>query len=260
MIRPGYYFDSDPCADIAALCARFTGKRLQSPYRSTVPLIDLVHHHPAEWNGLLASLGAPSNGAVHFEFGVPAPKPGGNPSQTDVLFTSEETVWAVEAKWTEPIDAQTVAKRLAKPESDGGDPHVTVSGWFSHLQRFTQLLHVDDFADIIYQMVHRAASAAYVAHERNLKPELVYLHFAPSPLRSSASTGHYVSELARLHGRLGRPRDFLFRVVEMVLEPTAEFEAIKNLDKHSRTTSQAVRAALCQGPLFNFGTPSVTPI
>ncbi len=253
-----HYFDTHGCKDSTALCSRFTGRRLQSPTRSTVPLLDLVLNNGLDWSRLLEKLGA-TDGAVHFEFGVPSPKPGGNASQTDALFASGSTVWAVEAKWTEGRDPQTIAKRISKPESDGADPRVTVTGWLAYLQPLTpHPLRLDDFRDIIYQMVHRAASAAYAAGQRNAKPELVYLHFVPSPDKASASTEHYIGELTRLHERLGRPKDFLFRVVQMPLTYTPAFLAIKDLDKHSPASRQRVREALCHGRLFTFGEPSIT--
>src|SRR6266516_2090968 len=207
MTTPRYYFNTQSFGDLAGLCSRFTGKRLQSPTRSTVPLLDLVHNNRGEWNRLLEKLGALPDSTVHFEFKVPSPKPRGNPSQTDALLESETSVWAIEAKWTEPTDLQTVTKRLSKPETDGGDPYLTINGWLAHIQPFARRpLQTDDFTDVIYQMVHRAASAAYVAGERGLRPELVYLHFVPSPPKSRpATTRHYISDLTRLYERLGRP-------------------------------------------------------
>ena len=47
MTTPRYCFDTKPAADFSALLAHFTGKRLQSPYRSTVPLLDLIEHSRA---------------------------------------------------------------------------------------------------------------------------------------------------------------------------------------------------------------------
>ena len=116
-----YCFDTDPVDGIEGLCDRMTGKDLQSPYRSTVPLLDLVENSRPDWNALLELWGAPSDSTVHFEYRVASPKPKGNPSQTDALLMSGSKVWAVEAKWTEPR-YETVAKRISKPESDGSDP------------------------------------------------------------------------------------------------------------------------------------------
>ena len=260
MKKSYYHFKSEAIPDFPSLCARFAGKPLQSPYRSTVPLLSLVQHSQQQWNALLDSWGAPHDAPVHFEYCVNSPKPGGNPSQTDALLMSSSTVWAVEAKWTEPRD-KTVAKRLSKPEDDGADPRVTLNGWLRHLQPFAaHPLRIEAFGDVVYQVLHRAASACAVATAKRLRPEMVNLHFHPFQLENSTTTAQYVSDLTHLHILLGSPAGLVFRVVELPLEPTAAFESIKGADKHSPATSARVVEALCQGPLFTFGAPTTKQI
>lgn len=256
MKKSRYHFDTEPIPDFLSLCARFTGQSLQSPYRSTVPLLSLVQHSQPQWNTLLDSWGAPQDATVHFEYCVASPKPGGNPSQTDALIISRPSVWAVEAKWTEPR-YETVAKRLSKPEKDGADPRVTLNSWLRHLQPFaTRPLQTEAFADVVYQVLHRAASACAVATAQGLRPELVYLHFHPSPCQNSATTAQYISDLADLHDRMGNPTGFVFRVVELPLQPTEAFEKIKDANKKIPATAARVVEALCHGPLFTFGAPT----
>lgn len=257
---PQYCFDTEPMAGIEELCQRMTGKALRSPYRSTVPLLSLVQHSQPDWHSLLASLGAPSDRTVHFEYCVASPKPGGNPSQTDALLMSDKTVWAVEAKWTEPR-YETVEKRISKPEADGADPRATVSGWLNHLMPFSSRgLSVDGVRGVVYQVLHRAASACAVATASRLQPHLVYLHFHPSPEKSSATTAQYISDLKLLHDLMGNPGGVKFTVVEMPLKPTAAFEAIMDLDKRARESAEKVKDALCGGPLFAFGKPTIARI
>jgi len=255
-----YCFDTDPIADFGKLCERMSGKPLQSPYRSTVPLLSLVEHSQRDWRALLTRLGAPPDGMIHFEYRVPSPKANGNPSQTDALILSESKVWGIEAKWTEPR-YETVARRIRKPEADGADPRKTVEGWLRYLQPYaSRALHVDDCANAVYQTVHRAASACAVATGKKLQPELVYLHFHPSPLRSTATTERYVADLRYLRSLLGPTSGLGFTVVEMTLEPTAAFREIQGLDKRLRSSADKVSAALCRGPLFEFQAPSLTAI
>ncbi len=255
-----YCFDTESMAGIEELCQRMTGKALRSPYRSTVPLLSLVEHSQPEWHSLLALWGAPPDSTVHFEYCVASPKAGGNASQTDALLMSDSTVWAVEAKWTEPR-YETVAKRISTPESDGGDPRTTVDGWLKYIQPFAkQDLRVDDFVEVVYQVLHRAASACAVATAHQRQPHLVYLHFHPSPLPSSTTTSQYISDLRHLYALLGSPGGIKLTVVEMPLKPTAAFEGIKGLDKGAKESATHVKAALCSGPLFTFGKPIVTQI
>lgn len=252
-----YCYDIEPVLDFAALCERFLGTALQSPFRSTVPLLSLIGHSPRDWHSLLKSWGMPVDPAVHFEYCVASPKAGGNPSQTDAVIISDNGAVAVEAKWTEPR-YPTVASRIRKPENDGGDPRITVKGWLGHLNSFAaHHLDVDDVADVVYQVIHRAASACAIAIARSCNPHLVYLHFHPSPRNASATTAQYAADLQHLHDLLGRPPEVRFSVVEMPLHFTDAFESIRNLDKRDKATSAHVRQALCRGPLFTFGTPTV---
>lgn len=260
MTMTKYCFDTEPMVGIKELCERMTGKALQSPYRSTVPLLSLVEHSRPDWNSLLTVLGVPLDSTVYFEYCVASPNPAGNPSQTDAMLMSDSTVWAVEAKWTEPR-YETVAKRIGKPEPDGSDPRKTIDGWLKHLQPYaTRELRVDDCLDVVYQVLHRAASACAVATANHSKPHLVYLHFHPSANANSATIEQYVSDLSQLHTLLGHPAGMKFTVVEMPLTPTAAFDAIKGLDKRAAESSAQVKAALCSDPLFTFGQPVFTQI
>ncbi len=255
-----YCFDTEAVPDFVALCERFTGKSLQSPYRSTIPLLSLVEHSRPQWDALLESWGAPANATIHFEYCVASAKQGGNPSQTDALVISGSSVWAIEVKWTEPR-YELVSKRLSRQESDGADPQVTVNGWLKHLNPFAvHPLHAEDVTEVVYQVLHRAASACAVATAHGCAPQLIYLHFHPSPLKSSATTDQYISDLGRLHALLGNPVSVRFTVVEMPLRPTRAFESIKDLDKRSQATSAQVSEALRHGPLFTYGTPTITPV
>ena len=91
------------------------------------------------------------------------------------MMMSDSAVWAIEAKWTEPR-YETVAKRISKQEADGADPRKTVEGWLKHFRPFTECdLRIEAFENVVYQTLHRAASACAVATARKLRPELVYL-------------------------------------------------------------------------------------
>ena len=268
-----YCFDTEAVPDFTALCGKFASNSFQSPYRSTVPLLSLVEHSRQDWNALLESWGAPTDATVHVEYCVPSANSSGNPSQTDALLISDTAVWAVEAKWTEPryptvakrLTQQprydTMEERLSRREADLADAKEAVNGWLAHLNQFAERpLQLKDVSDVVYQVLHRAASACAVATARSCEPHLIYLHFHPSPSKNSATTSQYKSDLGDLHSLLGSPANLKFAVVEMPLQPTPAFDLIKDLDKRSRATSVKVARALGQGPLFNFGTPTITPI
>jgi hypothetical protein len=243
--------DTTPMPDFRSLCARLD---VQSPYRSTVPLLSLVQYNPREWCSLLSASEAIQDAPVCFEYRVAAPNVGGTPSHTDAVVMSDTTAWAVEAKWTESR-YETVTEYFRNNKTVT-PPRVIVSSWLEHFKPYTtHELRFDDFQDVVYQVLHRAASACAIATKQKRRPELVYLHFHPSPLKSTATTELYVSDLAKLYDCLGSPAGLTFRVVEMPLYPTPAFEAIKDLNKSSPASSKVVVEALCRGPLFTFGTP-----
>jgi hypothetical protein len=255
MTEASLFYDKREFREFPALCDNFTGKALQSPYRSTVPLLSLVHHHPAEWHSLLSRLGVSEVTRTHFEYAVASAKLGGNPSQTDAMLFSQSLVCGIEAKWTEPR-YESVRARLARPESDGGDPSITVEGWVRHLRPYGHGdLKVDEVEDVVYQVLHRAASIGATATAHRLRPALVYLHFHPSPLKSSATTEGYVEDLRRLRCAMGEATSFAMQVVEMPIEALPAFEAIQNLDKRAPSSAAKVRSAICAAPLFVFGEP-----
>jgi hypothetical protein len=76
MTAVSYFYGTREHREFSGLCESFTGRALRSPYRSTVPLLSLVHHHPAQWQSLLTTLGISDVTRLHFEFAVPSAKPG----------------------------------------------------------------------------------------------------------------------------------------------------------------------------------------
>jgi hypothetical protein len=246
-------YNTDQVPSFEVLCQQFAGMQLQSPYRSTVPLLNLLGHKQSDWYKLLHLLAVPEDACHHFEYCVPSPKPGGNPSQTDVMLISNTGVWAIEAKWTEPR-YETVAQRIERGEDDGADPTITIEGWIDHLRPYSSKeLLAGHFKEVVYQMLHRAASACAVAKEKGLQPALVYLHFTPSPLATTATTAQYENDLAHLHSLLGSPKGFPFHLIELSLVPTPSFEVRKDLNKRDPATAVKVLEALQSCPLFNYG-------
>lgn len=247
-----YLYDRQPVENLAKLCRRFPPWQFKSSFRSTVPLLSLVDQGRDVWNALMAPLGVPADAPVHIEYGVVSPKAGGKPSQTDAMIVAPNVVVGVEAKWTEPRE-KPVSKRIAQPESDGGDPRDTVRGWLARMQPFACApLEIDAFLDVPYQVVHRIASACTVATERNVHAEVVYLHFSPSPDAKSATPDDYVRDLQAAKAAMGGVINLGLTFVDMHVTGTAAFERIKQLDKRDPKSAPVVVEALCGGPLFVF--------
>lgn len=258
-------YDKAEVPDVVTLLNRFHTGAFASPFRSTVPLIALVKDNWPLFSQISVACGSGDEPSVHFEYCVHVPGARGNPSQTDAMLIAGDTAIAIEAKWTEPR-YETVAQRLkgrveklAREEPPRSTDHerdqtAVVNGWLSLLQRQCgREISIAEMSDVVYQIVHRAASACALSRA----PRLAYLHFTPSPLRSSASGTQYLADLKQVYGKLGSPTEFPFFLVELPIEPTPAFSAIQNLPKGAPGTDQKVREAICTTRLFDFGTPHI---
>ncbi|MCJ7515478.1 MAG: hypothetical protein MUO89_05875 [Dehalococcoidia bacterium] len=240
------YYDRKPVSDVSASLQCYPAKEFQSPTRSTVSLLSLVKDGRETLKSLLVELQMNADSDLHLEFTVDPPKGKGRPSQTDLMVKWQAETLAVEAKWTEPR-YETVADRIRRENTE--NRRQVMTGWLDLLQpHAARVLHVDDFPDAVYQMVHRAASACY----KSERPRLAYLHFTPDPSGKGATSAQYQSDLEHLQDLLGNPAGFSFHLIEVEIRPTAAFEQIRNLPKASAETARTVCAALQDGPLFEF--------
>lgn len=249
---PRLFFDTEMASGFDTLLPKFEAGAFASPFRSTVPLVAFAKDN---WSGvktLLSACGLSEEVEVHFEFKVNSPKGNGNPSHTDAMVLSATHACAVEAKWTEPR-YDTVEKRLKRKDPkdpEGVNAEAFVGGWLELLQPFAaKPLRLNDFSMAVYQMVHRAASAAAMSRS----PSLIYLHFDLAGRLGGTSTDQYYTDLTYLHNLLGKPLNFPFHMIEVEIKPTSVFSALEHLKKGSPETDLAVRSGLLSGRLFEFG-------
>jgi len=239
----------------ADLILAFSDSALASSFRSTVPLLALAKDDWTTLAKVLTLCNVSGDVSVAFERKVPSPKGEGLPSQTDAMVMFDQGALAIEAKWTEPR-YETIATRLTRKDSNGRDSEEFVGGWLELLQpHATRPLRLDDFAGCVYQVVHRAASACGLGRA----PSLAYLHFTPT-VKSAATSAQYLSDLSQVHALLGNPDGFPFFLIDVPIEPTGAFDALKHLKKGSAETGKAVRSALLADELFEFGEPHVRRI
>ncbi len=249
------YYDKDPLNDIdEAVLSPGYGEEFQSPCRSTVPSLSWLKHEQPMVSRLLNDLGMPADCNLHIEYEV---KPlSGRPSYTDLMVLSGKESLAIEAKWTEPL-GETVGAWLKKGENSQNYQDV-LSRWLSLLQQQAKSrLNPDDFSDVVYQMLHRAASAC----ESGGKPRLAYLLFKSSTVRPATNSQQVLEDLERLWKLLGSPDSFPFFLIELHLSPKKSFDDIAPLKKGQVETRERVKAALLGSePLFTFEEPCVTRV
>jgi len=162
------------------------------------------------------------------------------------MVCTESGCMAVEAKWTEPAyetvgDWLTRSSKGAKGKRNRQD---VLSGWLSLLEP-TRTLTIDDVKGITYQTVHRAASACRIG----TPPQFSYLQFVSDGVVSMHQKR--LADLHTLRAVLGNPKSFPFRLIEVDIEPTAEFGQLAQLPK-DRDTASKVKEALVARSLFHF--------
>lgn len=265
---PRLFFNTEEQQGIDSLIAKFGSGAFASPYRSTVPLISLVKDDYPLFDEIVRACARDAALAVHFEYQV---KPAGvdaNASHTDAMVYTPHAGVAVEAKWTEPryeavptrfLNRVAQLSRLhpGKTAEHELAQKAVIEAWLNMLRPFSgRHIELDEASGIVYQMVHRAASAAASSQS----PHLVYLHFEPSPRKGAATAKQYMDDLRALHELIGSPSGFPFYVVSLPTKPTAAFGEIEGLPKGTKDTDLRVRRALASSRLFEFGTPSIHPV
>jgi hypothetical protein len=261
------HFDKLPVRGISDLVEHFSTTAFASPFRSTVPLLDMLYRAPEQLRDILAACGvAPTS--LHVEYCVEG-VPGGNPSQTDLMAVGIGRSLAVEAKWTEPR-YETVAKRLLRRTKERAhDKSVparaadrlvqeqAVLAWLDVLSRYaTAPLTLESVDGLVYQTIHRAASACAMGD----RPAVLYLHFHMQGSHGGAKIQQYRNDLSALYRSLGRPENFRFFVADQSIIPLESFRAIAGLKKGAIGTAETVKSVLVKEPLFRFERSEVEAI
>jgi hypothetical protein len=221
----------------------------ESPTRSTIPMLSLLIHAPDTFNEIVQLLAMPSAYDLYLEFQVPPPQGQGMASHTDVMLRSGAESLAIEAKWTEPMYPPVGPWLIA-----GNNPQNRVNvldGWLDLLQqRVTKQLVANEFNDVIYQMLHRAASAASAGNS----PRLAYFLFEPSPNGGAATPDAVYEKLSLFWDILGQPMTFPFYLVKIGIKPREAYEQLRLLPIGAEGTAEAMILALQDplAPLFNF--------
>jgi hypothetical protein len=232
---------------IADAVPLYDSKEFESATRSTVPMLTLLMHDLETFNKIVGPLGFSGEYDLFLEYTVGPPMGRGKASHSDVMLKAGKHALAIEGKWTEPMYGN-VAKWL-KSGKDQANRQAVLEGWLSLLQqRTTKQLLAEEFNSAIYQMVHRAASAATAD-----VPSMAYFLFKPSPDNQAAKPDDIFSQLGNLWNILGRPGAFPFHVVEIEIQPLDAYEPLRGLAKGEEATAEAVCAALLDSkPLFSF--------
>jgi len=226
---------------------RYRKDEFYSPFRSTVPLLDLIKNGKEEMlQKIVNELGVVGEHTYHLEYRVEPPNGKGSASQTDLWVETESHVLGIEAKWTEP--RYETAESWMKKGKNPDNKQTVLQGWIDILSRFSNHpLGIDGMKNQVYQMVHRAASACSCT----ANPILAYVQFVEEFQRNEDS--HIYRDLSSLWSVLGKPEEFPFYYVQVLIERNEAFKHIEHLEKRSVETGKKVKEALSGNePLFTY--------
>jgi hypothetical protein len=187
--------------DFASVVARTSD--LRSLTRSTVPLLGWWRDH-AEQQLLHAD--EVGSATAHFEYAVPArcKECGGKgkDSFTDVMVLASARAIAIEAKYTE-TRYESVARWLERSDSSANRERV-LSHWCHLIEEKTgDRVPRADLGGLVYQLVHRTASACAAAKGARCA-EVRYLLFEQQDARNHARCEQDLAEAARVLDTGGR--------------------------------------------------------
>ena len=246
---PRLFFNNDAVASFEQLVDCYGTKEFLSPTRSTIPLLSLLKEKNKDFDELILRTGISSGAEINIEYQVKSPQGRGKASHTDAMIIDGGECLAIEAKWTEP-PYETVEAWIKKGPSRKNREAV-MTGWLQYLQKqANRTLCLQDFNDVVYQMVHRAASACATGEH----PKLLYLHFTPRPDEKTSDPQHLLDGLRHLHKLLGAPMSFPFFLAEMEAQPTDAYKPALSLTKNQPSTaSELIMALKAEGnSLFKF--------
>ncbi|GAA4441181.1 DUF6946 family protein [Bremerella cremea] len=212
--------------------SKLAPSELNRPTVSTIPMLDLMIHHEDQFQEIIEELGMGKPDCLTLEYTAGPFAGRGTASHTDVMLQNAEQSLAIEAKWTESM-YETVENWLTGAK--GENKSKVLQGWFTQLRHYSFPV---DYQKLIYQMVHRAASAA----EAGASPGMAYFLFEVEGFSSGASQDAIQYELKRLRTFL--PASFRLHTVKVHLEPAKAYETIRGLEPGDKKTSESIVSRL----------------
>jgi hypothetical protein len=220
--------------------------------RSTIPLLCYWRDHNRALETLSRALDLPDLLTAHIEFEAQTESVGrAEPSHTDVMLTSPSASVAVEAKWTEP-EYQTVAIWKTKVRK----PLPVITHWLDRLRPFAEPPGPDAVSNLVYQMLHRCASACEPGRQI---AAMVYLVFTDQ----EHSADRYATALKKFVETVRPTSRLRVRLIEIPMKKTPEYYRIEKLLAqkplhHPRFRPASImRRAVRHGELFEFLEPIV---
>lgn len=207
----------------------YSKKEFKSPFRSTIPLIELVFENS---DILKEFIDYDNSYILVFEDETKALDGTGPASCTDLRIYNSEKNYCIEAKRTEP-KYETVKKYISKDKRHES----VVNGWLGLINKKCRTkLSIDNIWDCTYQMIHRFASACKV----DGYTEMLYFCFDLCDRKQK----YYETELTKIKNISNNKVPI--RLILFKTESTEQFRAIEKqwTDNKQRELSSEIIGAM----------------
>lgn len=169
--------------NIEELISCYGDKEFSSPYRSTIPLIELFFKNKNVLEKIIPNI---QEYETVFEYETKVQKGKGKASCTDLMIFNDNYGFCIEAKRTEPA-YKTVKEWLELGNRE--NRNLVLTGWLELInKRCITRLKINDIENCPYQMIHRFASACNIA----TNSEMLYFCF------ETDNSFYYEKELEKL--------------------------------------------------------------
>lgn len=226
---------------IDELLYKYGKEEFKSPYRSTIPLIELFFHNESEMENIIQNY---KSYTCSFEYETPVVRGKGKASCTDLMIYNTEQVFCIEAKRTEP-EYENVIEWINRGNTD--NKKLVLSGWIELINKKCETkLSIDIINKMPYQLIHRFASACKIS--QNMKPEnshLFYFFFDRNN-ESINSYKNFLLELAEITNHKVDIKSFIFQTEESDYFKT--LEQLWNNRSGKIDLSDDVIQAIIEGP------------
>lgn len=252
MPQPKIRYKRQTVGDFRDLLSHYPKTELQSPVRSTVPLLAFWRDPSVGLKQLSVALAEAFVDPVEllFEYQVPVKAGRGKASHTDVMVRTPTQLVAIEAKHTEPAYESVSAWRK---KGNGDNRNDVLKGWLASINAtFGCKLTPENAKDSTYQLIHRTASAC----EGSVGTRIVaYQCFDCGP----ASRTKYVAQMADLKKLIGNQTNLRFAFLDCKLKRTQEYnDLVRQWPAEDMRLEPAVRRGLSEGTLLTVETCSAT--
>lgn len=251
------YFFGEPDSSYNSVLDKMAHTEVHTCETSSIPLADFWHpRNEGAISQLIDLLGLGldlDKMQKCFEYPVFAERKGnqiGRPSMTDLMLINNQYRIAIEGKYTEKL-YDTIAKWKKNIKKNSNKPDVLAS-WYDYIKNYASfdennISKIEH--EVVYQFLHRTASACHKCDESGQKPILIYQLFynekEEKSKRRQEDVASSLKTFAEEYLRFNEKIQFF-----IVLTPLINVDEVK---KNNKKTDSGIFLKMKESPIYKFG-------